>query len=128
MSKNIDYFEKNQDICKHYGIHNQIRYLEKFEKKELKIAILNYEMYKDELEILGQTKFYEDELINNLIDEIADNVVLLSQTSGLYFDTLIYKVIRDNDIDFMSEHYEQIIARIFYKIDRQLERIANERR
>jgi hypothetical protein len=83
-------------------------------------------MHKSQKEMFGASKFCEKKILDNLIDEVADNVVLLSQTSGLYFDTLIYKVIRENDLDFLSEHKEKIVERIFYKIDRQLERISNE--
>lgn len=90
-------------IIQHYGIDNQLRKFneENFELIEAIHRLENSAAIFKALE--GIT------LINNIKEEIADNLVLLSQFI-LYYDI---------NLDEIEEIFK-------YKVERQLERIKNE--
>ena len=81
-------------IINHYGIENQLRKFNE-ENFELIEAIINTDKFST--------------YINNIEEEIADNLVLLSQFI-LYFDI---------DLDEIEKIFNK-------KVNRQIERIKNE--
>jgi NTP pyrophosphatase (non-canonical NTP hydrolase) len=89
-------------IIQHYGIDNQLR---KFSEE-------NFELIEAIIKMI-YPKFtgymYIDELKQNIKEEIADNLVLLSQF------ILYYNI----DLDDIEEIFK-------YKVERQLERIKAE--
>ena len=92
-------------IIKHYGINNQQRKLEE-EVFELQEAITKAEYNR----YIGVVREPCDECINHITEEISDVLVLLGQIIHYY------------DID--KKEIEKFLK---YKIERQLERIENER-
>lgn len=97
--------DKLLDIMQHYGIENQLRKFNE-ENFELIEAIHKSENSDASLKILeGIT------LINNIKEEIADNLVLLSQF------ILYYEI----DLDEIEEIFKQ-------KVDRQLERMKKDKK
>ena len=87
-------------IINHYGIDKQLKYIHS-EYFELDEAIINYN-YNDKI-------YKEEYAINQVIEELADVMVMLKQFQH-YFN------IKDEEIEKIMN----------YKIDRQLERIKNE--
>lgn len=89
-------------IIKHYGIDNQLR---KFNEE-------NFELIEAIIKMI-YPKFtgymYIDELKQNIKEEIADNLVLLSQFI-LYYDI---------NLDEIEEIFK-------YKVDRQIKRMEKE--
>lgn len=90
-------------IIQHYGINNQLRKFNE-ENFELIEAIIKKERTKTNF-----NSFYIKELKDNIKEEIADNLVLLSQF------ILYYNI----NLDDIEEIFKQ-------KVERQLERIKNE--
>ena len=95
--------EKLLQIINHYGISEQLKYIHS-EYFELDEAILHYE----------NSKYFSDEYgiddLEHIIEEIADVMVMLRQFQ-LYYE------IKDEDIKKIMQE----------KIDRQIERIKNEK-
>lgn len=92
--------DKLLQIINHYGIDKQLKYIHS-EYFELDEAIINYNC---------NDKIYKEEYaINQVIEELADVMVMLKQFQH-YFN------IKDEEIEKIMN----------YKIDRQLERIKNE--
>lgn len=90
-------------IIQHYGIDNQLRKFNE-ENFELIEAIHELENSNAMLKVLEGITF-----IKNIKEEIADNLVLLSQFI-LYYDI---------DLDEIEEIFKQ-------KVDRQLERMKKD--
>lgn len=98
--------EKLLKIINHYEINNQLRQFNE-ETFELNQAISEYQFLLKELH--GFNKEAEKELIDHITEEIADVSVMLEQFK-------LYYKITDGEIQTIMHQ----------KIDRQLERIANE--
>ena len=99
--------EKLKQIINHYGVLPQLKYLQS-EVFELNEAIINYENWIQ----FNEGKITSSEAtigLYNITEELADVMVMLCQ---------------------FKEHYEidgnKIMDIMNQKIDRQLERIANE--
>lgn len=90
------YKRKLKDIIKNYGVKAQIKYWAT-EVQELNEAIIEYEMQKSK------------EQYEHIVEELADNLVMLNQIR--YF----YNIDEDKIVKIMKQ-----------KIDRQIERIKNE--
>lgn len=117
----------NQLIIEHYGYEKQADYYKSLELSELKEEVLKYKRMEDELRILGKTKFKLDELLERLIDEIADNVVMRQQLEKLSFDYVLINILKERKINFMINRKEEIFKRCIFKIERQIERIRAEK-
>lgn len=90
-------------IIQHYGINNQLRKFNE-ENFELIEAIIKKERTKTNF-----NSFYIKELKDNIKEEIADNLVLLSQFI-LYYDI---------DLDDIEKIFKQ-------KVERQLKRMKKD--
>lgn len=91
-------------IIQHYGIDNQLR---KFNEESFELIEAIHELEKSD--VVFET-FTGSILIKSIKEEIADNLVLLSQFI-LYYDI---------NLDDIEEIFK-------YKVDRQLKRIENEK-
>lgn len=101
--------EKLLEIINHYGVMPQLKYFQS-EVFELNEAIINRECYEDYLPCGYSDQDYRDYLKGHIAEEIADVMVMLEQFK-LYYD-------------ISSEE----ITEIFWnKVDRQIERIKNEK-
>lgn len=92
-------------IIQHYGIDNQLRKFNE-ENFELIEAIIKKERTKTNF-----NSFYIKELKDNIKEEIADNLVLLSQFI-LYYDI---------DLDDIEKIFKQ-------KVERQLKRMEKDKK
>ena len=97
--------KKLLQIIRHYGINNQLRKFSE-ENFELIEAIHKLENSDAMLKVLGGTTF-----IKNIKEEIADNLVLLSQF------ILYYEI----DLDEIEKIFK-------YKVNRQLERMKKDKK
>lgn len=95
--------ETLKKIINHYGVMSQLKYIHS-EYFELDEAIVRCERYPG-----GICKALKDEYTNHIAEEIADVMVMLKQFQYYY--------------DIEDKQIEDIMN---FKIDRQLDRIANE--
>ena len=106
----VEYMEeKLKQIINHYGVVPQLKYLQS-EVFELNESIIRYEeLQKSAIAELDCNPQWDDEYKQHITEELADVMVMLCQ---------------------FKEHYEidgnKIMDIMNQKIDRQLERIANE--
>ena len=103
--------EKLKQIINHYGVVPQLKYLQS-EVFELNESVIRYEeLQKSAIAELDCNPQWDDEYKQHITEELADVMVMLCQ---------------------FKEHYEidgnKIMDIMNQKIDRQLERIANEER
>lgn len=100
------------EIINHYGINNQLKYIHS-EYFELDEAIINMQMKMREME--GETPEIVEPILDtyrgHIAEELADVMVMLKQFQYYY--------------GIADEEIEKIMQK---KVDRQLERIENERR
>lgn len=97
--------DKLKEIINHYGVNHQLKKLNE-EIFELIEAVMNYRT----IQTFNPTEIYITKGIEAVTEEIADCYVMLEQFRLLY-------EITDEEIKNIME----------LKIDRQLERIANEK-
>ena len=90
--------EEILSVVKHYGILKQLKYMST-EQFELNEAV-----------ITGELKDLNNETIGHITEELADNLFMLKQIQ-LYYE-------------ITDEEIEEVMN---YKINRQLERIENEK-
>ena len=96
-------------IINHYRTIPQLKQLNE-ETYELIEAIRDYEYQKEACENIGCSKLHVDKCLEHMEEEFADVMVMLEQFKAYYE--------LDND---------RIVDIMYQKIDRQLERIANDR-
>lgn len=96
-------------IINHYRVLPQLKQLNE-ETYELTEAIRDYEYQKLACESIGCSKLHVDKCLEHMEEEFADVMVMLEQFKAYYE--------LDND---------RIVDIMYKKIDRQLERIANDR-
>lgn len=102
--------DKLLKIIQHYGINKQLKYIHS-EYYELDEAIISYENAKDSNRIHNCTIWYDlSQFKEDISGEIADVMVMLKQFQYYYGIT--------------DEQIEEIMN---YKIDRQLDRISEEK-
>ncbi len=102
--------EKLLKIIEHYGVMPQLKYFQS-EVFELNEAILQYEHINNYDKTSSNFKTYiNNDMMYHIAEEIADVQVMLNQFKEYY---------KISD--------EQIEGIMNYKIDRQLERIKNEK-
>lgn len=96
-------------IINHYGVLPQLKQFNE-EAYELIEAIRNYEYQYDACEVIGCKEHHIEKEKEHIAEEIADVLVMLKQFQHYY---------RIED--------EQIEEVMIYKINRQLERMNNEK-
>ena len=115
--------EKLNIILKHFGEEHQREY-QKLEVYELGIALNKFWYFKQELIMKGESKYKLSEVIEELIDEIADVCVFNMQLTNYDLCESLEIICERYDIkEFCLEHKQTIKERIFFKVDRTLERI-----
>lgn len=96
-------------IINHYGVMHQLKYFQS-EVFELNEAIIRYEDFNEFDSESMLKKDYDEYLKENIMEEIADVMVMLEQFKNYY--------------DISSEE----ITKIFWaKVNRQLDRIEKEK-
>lgn len=93
-------------VVKHYGILKQLKYMST-EQFELDEAIIRYELI-EESGLFRSSDECEER--NHIVEELVDNLFMLKQIQ-LYYE-------------ITDEEIEEVMN---YKINRQLERIENEK-
>ena len=96
-------------IINHYGVLSQLKQFNE-EAYELIEAIRNYEYQYDACEVIGCKEYHIEKEKEHIAEEIADCYVMLNQFQ-LYYGI----------------ENKQIEETMKFKIDRQLERIKNEK-
>lgn len=123
---------KCKEIYKHYGACYQLKRLriEEFELEnaqrelvfnDMKRHLANYKKENFEIKTI-------QELMNNLISEIADVIVLMKQCSRDTFSNIYKSVIfkyRLQQYECDCDFKDLVMLQVELKIDRQLERIKN---
>ena len=112
-------------ILKHFGDQLQREY-QKLEIYELGIALNKFWYFKQEFIMKGESKYKLSEVIEELVDEIADVCVFNMQlTEYDLCESLEILCDRYGIKDFCIEHRHLIKERVFFKVDRTLERIES---
>lgn len=96
-------------IISFYGVFPQLKHFNE-EAYELIEAIINYEYQYDACEVIGCKEYHIEKEKEHIAEEIADCMVMIHQF-------IEYYKIDNNDISNIMQR----------KIDRQLERIKNEK-
>lgn len=128
----MNYQEKLQKILNHYGKEYQEKRFDiEFGEFLTSITEKNMNDVKKELSLYKKEKFEiksDEELIENIHSELADCCVILSQVENTSF-TMSYTKMKNflNENEYKEKIDMYKVEKIFYeKIDRQLERIADE--
>ena len=117
--------EKLNIILKHFGEEHQREY-RKLEIYELEIELNKFWYFKQEFIMKGESKYKLSEVIEELIDEIADVCVFNMQLTNYDLCESLEIICERYDIkEFCLEHKQTIKERVFFKVDRTLERIEN---
>ena len=112
-------------ILKHFGDQLQREY-RKLEIYELGIALNKFWYFKQEFVMKGQSKYELSEVIDGLIDEIADVCVFNMQLTEYDLCECLEIICDIYEIkEFCIEHRHLIKERVFFKVDRTLERIES---
>lgn len=131
------YKKKLEIIKSHYSKSYQEKRLD-LEMMEYWKAVCHYieTEIKKRLQLENKEKFViEDSNIENVIDELADVCVLVCQINNEMFEETYQEVFEytanifcsfNVDIDFKAMK-SKVFERFLYKIDRQIERISNEK-
>ena len=115
--------EKLNIILKHFGEEHQRKY-RKLEIYELGIELNKFWYFKQEFIMKGESKYKLSEVVDELIDEIADVCVFNMQLTNYDLCESLEIICERYDIkEFCLEHKKLIKERVFFKIDRTLERI-----
>ena len=115
--------EKLNIILKHFGEEHQREY-RKLEIYELGIELNKFWYFKQEFIMKGESKYKLSEIIEELIDEIADVCVFNMQLTNYDLCESLEIICERYDIkEFCLEHKQTIKERVFFKVDRTLERI-----
>ena len=126
----------NLEILNHYGKKYQCNRIH-LEESELNKAINNMKEndLKKHLQSFEKEEFEIKDtsvLLNSLIDEVADVVIMSSQIDDCfyifdrYYESVIFQYNLQN-YDSNKKFKECVFERIKYKIERQIERIRNEK-
>lgn len=115
--------EKLDIILNNFGEQLQREY-QKLEIYELGIALNKFWYFKQEFIMKGESKYKLSEIIEELIDEIADVCVFNMQLTNYDLCESLEIICERYDIkEFCLEHKQLIKERVFFKVDRTLERI-----
>ena len=116
---------KLDKILKYFGYQLQREY-QKLEIYELGIALNKFWYFKQEFTMKGESKYELSEVIDELIDEIADVCVFNMQLTEYDLRECLEIICDRYEIkEFCIEHRHLIKERVFFKVDRTLERIEN---
>ena len=116
---------KLDKILKYFGYQLQREY-QKLEIYELGIALNKFWYFNQEFIMKGESKYELSEVIDGLIDEISDVCVFNMQLTEYDLCECLEIICDRYGIkEFCLEHKQLIKERVFFKVDRTLERIEN---